>query len=105
MLLLSEIAFSSSPSSGTFLFVALFRSFLALLGRFAALDDSALLGPLVPLVLGCGLGVPELLPGATESSVLGEGGIGIGESVRAPASTTCLRVTTSLVPRTRSILS
>ena len=100
MLLLSEIASSSSPSSGTLLFVALFRSFLALLERFAALDDSALLVPCVPLLPGCGLGVPELLPGATELSVLGEGGIGIGESVRAPTSTTCLRVTTSRLKNT-----
>ena len=105
MLLLSEVASSSSPSLGIFLFVALFRSFLALLGWFTVLDDSPLLVPFVPLVLGCGLGVPELLPGATESSVLGEVGFGIGESVRVPTSTTCLRVRTSLVPRTRSILS
>jgi len=59
------------------------------MGRFTALDDSALLVPLVPLVLGCGLGVPGLLPGATESSVLGEVRIGIGESVCVPAMTTC----------------
>lgn len=103
--MLSEIASSSSPSLGTFLIAAFFRSFLALLGQFAALDDSALLVPLVPLVLGCGLGVPELLLGAMELSVLGEGGIRIRESVHVPASTTCLRVTTSLVPRTRSILA
>ena len=80
MLLLSKVASLSFPSSGIFLFVALFRSFLALLGRFTALGDSPLL---VPLVLGCGLGVPELLPGATESSVLGEVGFEIGESVRS----------------------
>ena len=102
-LLLSEVDSSSSPTSGIFLFFALFHSFLALLGRITALVDSALLVPLVPLVLGCGLG--ELLPGATESMVLGEVRIGIGESVCVPASTTCLMVTTSLVPRTRSILS
>ena len=83
MLLLNKVASSSSPSSGIFLFVALFRSFLALLGWFTALDDSPLLVPLVPLVLGCGLGVPELLPGATQSSVLGEVGFEIGESVRS----------------------
>ena len=76
MLLLSEIA---TPSSGTFLFVALFHSFLALLGRFAALDDSVPLVPFVPLVLDCGLGVPVLLPDKTESLVLGKDGIGIGE--------------------------
>ena len=100
---MSEVDSSSSPSSGIFLFFALFHSFLALLGQFTALVDLALLVPLVPLVLGCGLG--ELLLGAMESTVLGEVRIAIGEPVRIPASTTCLRVTTSLVPRTRSILS
>lgn len=58
----------------------------------------------VLLVFGCGFGVLELLLGVIESSVFGEGGIGIGELVRVFVLITCLRVIIFFVLRIRLIL-